>query len=89
MDINHWGLATSKLKTLDKKGWATYRIIPTSANIQLIFYRSNPDDQDVWVKVLYNEEEATLPLPADQAPYYRWSDFRTYYLNKLDGYEED
>jgi hypothetical protein len=57
--------------------------------MQLVFYRSNPDDQDVWVKVLYNEEEATLPLPADQAPYYRWSDFRTYYLNKLDGYEED
>ena len=89
MDINHWGLATNRLKALDKKGWATYRIIPTSANMQLVFYRSNPDDQDVWVKVLYNEEEATLPLPADQAPYYRWSDFRTYYLNKLDGYEED
>ena len=59
-----------------------------AANIQLIFYRSNPDDQDVWFKVLFNEDEATLPLPGDHAPYYRWSDFRSYYLKKLDGYEK-
>ena len=58
-----------------------------SANIQLIFYRGNPDDEDIWVKVLYNEDEASLPLPDDQAPYYRWVDFRSYYLKKLDGYD--
>ena len=88
MDINHWGLATDHLEKLGKKGWMTYRIIPTSANLQLIFYRSNPDDEDIWVKVLYNEDEAILPLPDEHAPYYRWSDFRTYYLNKLDNYEK-
>ena len=87
MDINHWGLATNNLESLGKKGWCTYRIVPMAANIQLIFYRSNPDDQDVWVKVLYNEDEATLPLPDDHEPYYRWTDFRTYYLKKLDDYE--
>jgi hypothetical protein len=38
--------------------------------------------------VLLNENEATLPLPSDLAPYYRWSDFRKYYLKKLDAYEE-
>ena len=86
MDINHWGLATHRLEKLGKQGWATYRIIPAAANLQLIFYRSSPDDSDVWVKVLYNEDEATLPLPDDHAPYYRWSDFRTYYLNLLDSY---
>lgn len=89
MDINHWGLATNRLGTLEKKGWSNYRIAPMAANIQLIFYRSNPDDdKDVLVKVLYNEEEATLPLPDDMAPYYRWADFRSYYLKKLDDYEK-
>jgi hypothetical protein len=59
-----------------------------AANIQLVFYRSNPDDQDVWVKVLFNEDEATLPLPDNDGPYYRWADFRSYYLKKLDDYEK-
>lgn len=87
MDINHWGLATNRLGTLGKNGWNSYRIVPMAANIQLIFYRSDPEDQDVWLKVLYNEDEATLPLPGDHAPYYRWSDFQSYYLKKLDDYE--
>lgn len=86
MDINHWGLATSRLSTLGKNGWNSYRIAPMAANIQLIFYRSDPNDKDVWVKVLHNEDEATLPLPSEHAPYYRWSDFRSYYLKKLDDY---
>jgi len=86
MDINHWGLATNRLGTLGENGWSCYRIVPMAANIQLIFYRSNPNDQDVWVKVLFNEDEATLPLPGDHAPYYRWRDFRSYYLKKLDDY---
>ena len=88
MDINHWGLATNRLGSLGENGWSCYNIVPMAANIQLIFYRSNPDDQDVWFKVLFNEDEATLPLPGDHAPYYRWSDFRSYYLKKLDGYEK-
>ena len=88
MDINHWGLATSQLGTLGKNGWRCYCIAPMAANIQLIFYRSNPEDQDVWVKVLFNEDEATLPLPNDHVPYYRWADFRSYYLTKLDDYEK-
>ena len=88
MDINHWGLATNQLGSLGKNGWRCYRIVPMAANIQLIFYRSSPEDQDVWVKVLFNEDEVTLPLPKAHAPYYRWTDFRSYYLTKLDGYEK-
>ena len=88
MDINHWGLATHRLGALGENGWNCYRIVPMAANIQLVFYRSNPDDQDVWVKVLFNEDEATLPLPDSYAPYYRWADFRSYYLKKLDDYEK-
>ena len=52
-------------------------------NLQFIFYRSDPKDQDVLFKVLLNEEEATLPLQPVSGPYYRWSDFRQYCLDKL------
>jgi hypothetical protein len=61
-----------------------------SCNLQLVFYRRSPKDRadDVLFKVLLNENEATLPLPTNQAPYYRWGDFRRYYLDKLDRYEK-
>jgi hypothetical protein len=39
--------------------------------------------------VLLNENEATLPLPTDTPPYYKWSDFRAYYLKKLESYEKN
>ena len=73
---------------LEPHGWVNYRIFPMAANLQLVFYRRSPDDSDVRFKVLLNENEATLPLPTGQPPYYRWSDFRQYYLQKLDAYEE-
>jgi hypothetical protein len=43
----------------------------------------------VLVKVLLNEQEATLPIKSDIAPYYRWSDVRQYYLNKINSYENE
>ena len=58
-------------------------------NVQLVFYRRHDADRDVVFKVLLNEEEATLPLPADMAPYYRWSDFRKHYLKLLDSYDNN
>ena len=88
LDVNGYGVATDDLESLERHGWAAYRIFPMGANIQLVFYRRHAKDPDVLFKVLMNEEEATLPLPAVQGPYYRWSDFRTYYLKKLDAYVE-
>lgn len=52
-----------------------------------MFYRRSRNDKDVLVKVLLNENEATLPVKTDCAPYYRWSDFKKYYLDKLDTYK--
>lgn len=88
MDINGFGLATDNLETLDEKGWADYRIAPTSGNLQMIYYRKDLDDQDILVKVLLNEREASLPVATDCAPYYHWKDVRDYYLHKLDAYEK-
>lgn len=87
LDINGLGLVTDDLEHLDAKGWVNYRAFPMGCNVQFIFYRKHPKDRDPLFKVLLNENEATLPLPTKQAPYYRWSDFRKYYLKKLDAYE--
>ena len=88
LDINGFGLVTDDLNQLVDKGWINYRAFPMGANLQFIFYRKSPKDRDPLFKLLLNENEAKLPLPAKQAPYYRWSDFRKYYLKKLDAYEE-
>ena len=57
------------------QNWQTCK----ACNIQLIFYRSKKSADDILVKCLLNGTEATLPLPAQQAPYYKWSDFRQFY----------
>lgn len=88
LDINGFGLVTDDLNQLVDKGWINYRAFPMGANLQFIFYRKSPKDRNPLFKLLLNENEAKLPLPAKQAPYYRWSDFRKYYLKKLDAYED-
>ena len=60
-----------------------------ASNIQIIFYRkntqpANPDE--ILVKVLLNEAEAKLPIQPVQGNYYRWTDFRKYYSDKLDSF---
>ena len=74
------------MERLDLDGWINFEVFPMAANIQFVFYRKNKHDRDIIFKVLLNENEATLPLPTDMAPYYRWSDFRDKYLKKLDAY---
>ena len=88
MDINGYGQTIDDLELLEQRGWVNYRIFPMSSNVQMVFYRSDPSDKDVLVKMLLNENEATLPLPGQKGPYYRWADVRDYYLRKLDAYEE-
>lgn len=86
LNINGYGEQIADIDRLEEHGWVNYRIFPMAANLQLVFYRNNKKPGDVLVKVLLNENEVRLPLPSDLAPYYRWSDFRRYYLAKLDGY---
>lgn len=86
MELNGFGQAIDDVETLEQQGWVNYRVFPMGANIQLVFYRKK--DAPVLVKVLLNENEAQLPIHSDEAPYYKWEDVRTYYLNKLNHYEE-
>ena len=50
-----------------------------ASNIQLIFYRSKKQSDDILVKCLLNGKEAKLPVPTDSYPYYKWSSFREFY----------
>jgi hypothetical protein len=83
LGVNGYDLETDRLEQLETKGWWCSSVFPMASNLQFIFYRRNPSDRDVLVKVLLNEEEATLPLKTDCAPYYHWADFRRFYLKKL------
>ena len=86
LDLNGYGREIDDMEKLDIEGWINFEVFPMAANIQFVFYRKSKKDGDVIFKVLLNENEATLPLPTDMAPYYRWSDFRDFYLKKLDAY---
>ena len=54
------------------------RLIPMAANIQLVFYRKDGSD-DILVKFLFQENETTLPIKTDCAPYYHWQDVKRYW----------
>lgn len=87
LELDGFGLQTDNLESLERKGWLNYKIFPMGANIQFVFYRKNLQDKDVLVKVLLNENEATLPIKSNMEPYYKWSEVRDYYLRKLDAYQ--
>ena len=86
MEIDNVNYSTTDLDNLHLY-WQDYNIIPMACNIQMVFYRPLGGDanaDDVLVKVLYNEHEATLPVATDNAPYYRWSDVRRAFMAKID-----
>ncbi|MCR4854509.1 MAG: hypothetical protein K5893_13070 [Prevotella sp.] len=60
------------------QNWQTCK----ASNIQLVFYRSKKAKDDVLLKCLLNGKEATLPLPTDNFPYYKWSDFKRFYTER-------
>ena len=82
LNINGFGNPRSGLDNLDKEGWVSYRVFPMACNVQFIFYRSAKHN-DILVKILLNEEEATLPVKTDCAPYYHWNDVRAYMQHLL------
>ena len=87
MGINGFDLETDNLEELEEKGWWCSNVFPMGSNLQAIFYRTDKNDPDVLVKFLLNEEEATLPVETDCAPYYHWKDVRQYCLDKLERYK--
>ena len=83
-----YGETIDNLDDLDHRGWYNYNIFPMGCNVQLVFYKPTGGDlrnADILVKVLLNEDEATLPVATDCAPYYHWKDVRAYLTNKISG----
>lgn len=87
MELDSLGSEINDL-TLVADRWRNYEIFPMASNIQMIFYRPENgkyDADDVLVKVLLNECETNLPVRPVQSGshYYRWSDLRNHYLQRL------
>ena len=61
------------------QNWETCK----ASNIQLVFYRGKKSTDEILVKCLMNEAEATLPVPTDNFPYYKWSDFKQFYNARI------
>ena len=56
------------------------KLSPMAANIQLVFDRKEGSD-DVLVKFLFNENETSIPVKTDCAPYYHWADVKQYWTS--------
>ena len=81
MGLNGMDYETNDLATLAEH-WRSYEVFPMAANIQMVYYRK-AGSNDILVKILLNEHEASLPVATDYAPYYHWSDVRTHFLNRI------
>ena len=81
MGLNGMDYETTQLETLAEH-WRSYEVFPMAANIQMVYYRK-PGSDDILVKILLNEHEATLPIDTDIAPYYHWTDVRKHFLNRI------
>lgn len=60
------------------QNWMTCK----SCNLQLVFYRGKKASDEILVKCLMNESEASLPVETDIFPYYKWSDVKAFYLDR-------
>ena len=87
LELGNCGVVVNDLNKLDEQ-WRNYRIFPMASNIQIILYRPKKGKSgDILVKAMLNEREMSLPIKTDQYPYYKWSDLRQYYLDKIAKYE--
>ena len=79
LGINHFGDRVDDPFEVENH-WRSFEI-PMAGNLQLVFFRNRKGD-DILVKALLNGREATLPLQPVTGPFYRWDDFKAYYLAK-------
>lgn len=99
LNFGHDGTLMAMLTNLQTGTWARpaetpedalnswrYWQIPMGTNLQMVFYRSakNPD---ILVKLMLNEKDLELPLTPVEKNYYRWDDFRKFYLDHCDTVE--
>jgi hypothetical protein len=62
------------------------KIVPMGANLQIILYRNKSGK--VYVRSLINENDATLPIKCETAPFYPWGDFCKFMYNNLERFDK-
>ncbi|MCH7402704.1 histidine phosphatase family protein [Belliella kenyensis] len=63
--------------------WNDFKVAPMAANIQIVFYR-HPEEKDVLVTFLYNEQPVSVPpIKTSIFPFYKWSDVNTFYQSLI------
>lgn len=97
LNLNGYGAQYADLETLAANGWHDNRIFMMASNIQMVFYKPQSStkgakagaaEKPILVKVLLNEEEATMPqLTPVTGLYYKWADVRQYCMDKLEDFE--
>lgn len=66
--------------------FADFKVAPMAGNIQIILFRKPGDAAaPVLAKVLHNEKEVAIPAVKPlAAPFYRWSDLRSFFLSQIE-----
>ncbi len=70
--------ASEKLSFSTDRAWNTSKLCAMATNVQIILYKC---EDSYKVKVLLNENEVVLPIPACQDVYCNWQDVEAYYTN--------
>ena len=73
------------ISNIEKFGevWRGYKAITLASNFQMVLYRSKKSD-DILVRFLHNEDDVTLPIASDMAPFYKWEDAKSYMFGRLE-----
>lgn len=91
MELGGYGDQINSFEELEKTEWRDFDIIPMAGNLQLVFYRPKGKteglaDEDILVKALINEREVSMPGKPVESHYYKWSELKNYYQQKLKGF---
>ncbi len=66
-----------------KMGWYAFFQVPMATNIQMVFYRNKKGE--VLVKILYNEQEITLPgIQPVSGPYYSYPELKAHFYRLIE-----
>ena len=80
LQIDSFDVAVSRPEEVYRH-WCDFKATPMAANVQIVFFSNKAGD--VLVQFLHNEREVHVPIATDRWPYYRWSDVKQYYTQRV------
>lgn len=80
MKVNNWDVIEHNPNNVYKV-WCDYKVAGMGANLVLVFYRNNKNE--ILVKFIHNEKEATIPLKPKIGNYYDWNEVKAFYTSLL------